>query len=94
MESISNSGSAIGILAKDGIILATEKKVISKLLDTGAVGCKREKMYKIDSHLAVAVAGLTADANIPPTLLTTSTRDDRVHPGHARKVRVRVRRAP
>ena len=64
MESISNSGSAIGILAKDGIILATEKKVISKLLDTGAVGCKREKMYKIDSHLAVAVAGLTADANI------------------------------
>jgi len=30
----------------------------------------------------------------PPILFTTSTRDDRVHPGHARKVRVRVRRAP
>ena len=28
----------------------------------------------------------------PPILFTTSTRDDRVHPGHARKVRVRVRR--
>ena len=64
MESISNSGSAIGILCKDGVVLATEKKVISKLLDTGAVGCKREKMYKIDDHVAVAVAGLTADANI------------------------------
>jgi 20S proteasome subunit alpha 3 len=64
MESISNSGSAIGILSKEGIILATEKKVISKLLDTGAVGCRREKMYKLDDHVAVAVAGLTADANI------------------------------
>mmetsp|Transcript_8278 Transcript_8278/g.20440 ORF Transcript_8278/g.20440 Transcript_8278/m.20440 type:complete len:234 (-) Transcript_8278:57-758(-) len=64
MESISNSGSAIGILSKEGIILATEKKVISKLLDTGAVGCRREKMYKLDDHVACAVAGLTADANI------------------------------
>ncbi|MFI5781637.1 prolyl oligopeptidase family protein [Nocardia sp. NPDC051570] len=27
-----------------------------------------------------------ADASYPPILLTTSTRDDRVHPGHARKM--------
>ena len=27
----------------------------------------------------------------PPTLLTTSTRDDRVHPGHARKLVARMR---
>ena len=27
-----------------------------------------------------------ADAEYPPVLLTTSTRDDRVHPGHARKM--------
>ena len=27
-----------------------------------------------------------ADARTPPTLFTTSTRDDRVHPGHARKM--------
>src|SRR5690606_38625020 len=27
-----------------------------------------------------------ADAEYPPILLTTSTRDDRVHPGHARKM--------
>ena len=30
------------------------------------------------------------DANYPPILVTTSTRDDRVHPGHARKF-VKVR---
>jgi prolyl oligopeptidase len=29
---------------------------------------------------------LDADKHYPPVLLTTSTRDDRVHPGHARKV--------
>jgi len=26
-----------------------------------------------------------ADVKYPPVLITTSTRDDRVHPGHARK---------
>ena len=64
MESISNSGAAVGVLAKDGVVLATEKRVTSKLLDTGAVGCRKEKMFQLDEHIAVAVAGLTADANI------------------------------
>lgn len=31
-----------------------------------------------------------ADAQYPPILLTTSTRDDRVHPGHARKMTARL----
>jgi prolyl oligopeptidase len=34
---------------------------------------------------------LRADAKLPPLLLTTSTRDDRVHPGHARKFAARMR---
>ncbi|MER7761440.1 prolyl oligopeptidase family serine peptidase [Streptomyces sp. NPDC097619] len=34
---------------------------------------------------------LRADAAYPPVLLTTSTRDDRVHPGHARKTAARLR---
>ncbi|MET8747588.1 prolyl oligopeptidase family serine peptidase [Streptomyces sp. NPDC004728] len=34
---------------------------------------------------------LTADRVYPPVLLTTSTRDDRVHPGHARKTAARLR---
>ncbi|GAA3019784.1 prolyl oligopeptidase family serine peptidase [Streptomyces fulvorobeus] len=34
---------------------------------------------------------LTADAAYPPVLLMTSTRDDRVHPGHARKTAARLR---
>lgn len=35
-----------------------------QLLDTRAVGVRREKMYKIDDHVACTVAGITSDANI------------------------------
>lgn len=34
---------------------------------------------------------LEPDRDYPPVLLTTSTRDDRVHPGHARKLAARLR---
>lgn len=34
---------------------------------------------------------LSADRPYPPLLLMTSTRDDRVHPGHARKTAARLR---
>lgn len=80
MEAISHAGTAIGILAKDGIVLAAERKVTSKLLeqDTSA-----EKLYILNeyvdtmanlqitklltlyaSNMICAVAGMTADANI------------------------------
>eukprot|EP00879_Flechtneria_rotunda_P001618 GHRR01001778.1.p1 GENE.GHRR01001778.1~~GHRR01001778.1.p1 ORF type:complete len:253 (+),score=67.28 GHRR01001778.1:193-951(+) len=64
MEAISNAGAAIGMLCTDGVVLVAEKKITSKLLDTKAVGVRREKMYKLDDHLACAVAGITSDANI------------------------------
>ena len=31
MEAISNAGAAMGILAKDGVVLAAEKKILSKV---------------------------------------------------------------
>jgi len=45
LEAISHAGTALGILAKDGIVLAAERKVTSKLLeqDTSA-----EKLYTIN----------------------------------------------
>lgn len=61
MEAISHAGTAIGILASDGIVLAAEKKLNSKLLEPTK---SSEKMYMVDEHIAVAVAGITADANI------------------------------
>jgi 20S proteasome subunit alpha 3 len=77
LEAISHAGTALGILAQDGIVLAAERKVTSKLLeqDTSA-----EKLYILNecvaaipmtsrhadsfSNMICAVAGMTADANI------------------------------
>jgi len=61
MEAINNAAAALGFLCTDGIVLAVEKRTQSKLLEKPKTS---DKMYKIDSHIACAVAGLTADANI------------------------------
>ncbi len=60
MEAISHAGAALGILAQDGVVLAAEKLVTSKLLDSMG----SEKLYLIDDHIACVVSGITADANI------------------------------
>ncbi|KAG5519454.1 hypothetical protein PMAC_002081 [Pneumocystis sp. 'macacae'] len=61
LEAISRAGTALGVLAIDGIVLAAEKKVISKLLEQNT---SSEKLYVLDDHMICAVAGITADANI------------------------------
>ncbi|KAI3642613.1 hypothetical protein MP228_012168 [Amoeboaphelidium protococcarum] len=62
MEAISHAGTALGVLCQDGVILAAEKKVTSKLLDDQVRST--EKVYPINDNITVAVAGITADATI------------------------------
>jgi 20S proteasome subunit alpha 3 len=47
LEAISHAGTALGILAKDGIVLAAEKKVTSKLLEQEATA---EKLYILNEY--------------------------------------------
>eukprot|EP01139_Manchomonas_bermudensis_P023809 Amastigsp_a841570_145.p2 type:complete len:235 gc:universal Amastigsp_a841570_145:717-13(-) len=54
------AGACVGILTSQGIVLGSEKKVSSKLLEPSK---RPEKTFKIDSHILVAVAGMTSDAN-------------------------------
>lgn len=61
IEAINNAGTCVGLQSSDGIVLAAEKRVISKLLEPSKTS---EKTYSIDSHALVLVAGLTADATI------------------------------
>ncbi|KAF4696475.1 Proteasome subunit alpha type-4 [Perkinsus olseni] len=61
MEAINNAGSTVGVLGKQCVILAGEKKTISKLLESGKAS---EKIYPIDDHVVCAVAGITSDANV------------------------------
>lgn len=60
-EAIASAGTAIGILASNGVVLACEKKVTSKLLDKDG---SAEKLYHINDQMMCAVAGMTADASI------------------------------
>jgi len=61
IEAINNAGTCVGILAKDGIVMASEKRTTSALL---APSKNSEKTYKLCKHAACTVAGLTSDANI------------------------------
>ncbi|ODV60875.1 proteasome core particle subunit alpha 3 [Ascoidea rubescens DSM 1968] len=60
LEAISHAGTSIGILASDGIVLAAERKITSKLLDQES----SEKMYILNDNMICSVAGMTADASI------------------------------
>ncbi|CAG8697267.1 5118_t:CDS:2, partial [Dentiscutata erythropus] len=60
MEAISHAGTALGILASDGIVIAAEKKVTSKLLEQTTTS---EKIYLLNDNVICGVAGITADAN-------------------------------
>ncbi|AFZ81668.1 proteasome subunit alpha type, putative [Theileria equi strain WA] len=61
LEAINNASLTIGVLCDHGVVLVADKPVSSKLLDPGKIN---EKLYKLDSHIFCAVAGLTADATV------------------------------
>ncbi|RKO89709.1 nucleophile aminohydrolase [Blyttiomyces helicus] len=58
LKAVDNSGTCIGIRAKDGVVLAVEKLVQSKLLVPGS----NKRISSADLHVGVATAGLLADA--------------------------------
>ena len=58
MEAISHAGTVLGVLAKDGVVLAAEKKVTGKLLDLsgakeGGYGGSGEKIFLLNSCVIV-----------------------------------------
>ena len=61
IEAINNSASALGIVCTDGIVIAAEKRETGKLLMPSK---SSDKVFKIDAHVACAVAGIQADANL------------------------------
>jgi 20S proteasome alpha/beta subunit len=59
VKTIALAGSVVGLKCKDGIILAGEKSITTKLM----VGVKREKTAVLDTHIVTAYAGMSSDAN-------------------------------
>lgn len=57
-EAVRTGATSIGMVCKDGIILAAHKRISTPL----AVSSSHEKIFQIDSHMAAASSGLVADA--------------------------------
>jgi len=57
-KAVENSGTAIGLRVKDGIVLGVEKIIVSKMLEPGS----NRRVNNVDKHVGIAVAGLMADA--------------------------------
>ncbi|RKP27717.1 nucleophile aminohydrolase [Syncephalis pseudoplumigaleata] len=56
-KAVENSGTAIGLRCKDGVVLAVEKLVQSKLMVPGS----NRRILAVDRHSGMAIAGLLAD---------------------------------
>ena len=58
IEAIKLGTTAIGIQCSEGVVLAVEKRISSKLL----VPSSLQKLVKLDAHIGAAMSGLVADA--------------------------------
>jgi len=58
MEAIKLGSTAIGMVTKEGVVLAVEKKIPNTLI----VPSSMEKIFEIDGHMGCAMSGLIADA--------------------------------
>jgi proteasome alpha subunit len=59
-EAVKRGTTAIGIKARDGIVLLVDKRLTSRLLEGGSV----EKIFQLDDHIGAATSGLVADARV------------------------------
>ncbi|MEA1925032.1 MAG: archaeal proteasome endopeptidase complex subunit alpha [Candidatus Altiarchaeota archaeon] len=57
-EAVKRGTTACGITYKDGVLLAVDKTIISKLIVPASI----EKIFKVDEHIGIATSGLVADA--------------------------------
>lgn len=60
IEAIKLGSTSIGIQTKEGVLLAAEKRVPSKLVEPSSMN----KILEIDSHIGVVLSGMVADARI------------------------------
>lgn len=59
-KSVENSGTVVGMRCKDGVVLAVEKMVVSKMLVAGTL----RRAHIVDRHAVLAVCGMVPDGRV------------------------------
>ncbi len=59
-EAVKRGTTSIGIRYKNGVLLAVDKRITSKLVETLSI----EKVFQIDENICAATSGLVADARV------------------------------
>jgi proteasome alpha subunit len=59
-EAVKRGLTALGIRVKEGVVLAAEKRIRSKLVEETSI----EKIFQLDEHVGAAASGLIADARV------------------------------
>jgi len=75
----------VGIVAKDGVVLATDKRVTAGYYIAHKAG---EKIWKIDDHVAATMSGGVADLQTVLSFLSLRAREYRIE--HKRPIPIRA----
>ncbi len=59
-EAVKRGATAVGVKCAEGVVLAVEKRVTSRLIEPESY----EKIFQIDDHIAAASSGIIADARV------------------------------
>ncbi len=59
-EAVKRGTTSLGIRYKDGVLLAVDKRITSKLVEARSI----EKIFQIDDNIAASTSGLVADSRV------------------------------
>ncbi|MEK6968089.1 MAG: archaeal proteasome endopeptidase complex subunit alpha [Nanoarchaeota archaeon] len=59
-KTVKQGSTAIGIVAKNGVVLVTDKRIVDKLVVAETV----EKIFQVDDHIGATASGILSDARV------------------------------
>ncbi len=59
-KTVKQGSTAIGLTAKDGVVLVTDKRIVDKLIVPESI----EKVFQIDEHIGATASGILSDARV------------------------------